>query len=213
MCTSKKMHWTVNLDAPAGKIYYTDKSGDTSEVVGGLCWHEFRGSMEQDRIEELWPALGRHRGGLGLARRADFQAGSKHYRWLVKTDRMREAEALMSTLTGTLWLPQRLVETGIAQPDAPEARCPFCGHEGVDEGHLFSECNHVQACAHPAVQKTNRYSSEYHRNGLCMICYWWRGLQPKEQTTPVHYIRASCHMVGTPVEQDDSETVTVYTDG
>ena len=98
----KEMQWTVNLEAPQDKIFYTDRRGDTFEVVDGVSWHEFKESLEQDRIEDLWPILANHRGGSGMASGADMTAGKGHYRWLVKKGRMREAGALVSVLTGAL---------------------------------------------------------------------------------------------------------------
>ena len=114
----KEIHTGMDLDALGGKIYDQEKQGDQFEVVDGVSWHK-------DRIEELWPKISRHRGGLGLQVGADFTAGQKHYRWLVKKGRMREAWALMFTLTGALWSLQRLVEEGIVREDAPEACCPL----------------------------------------------------------------------------------------
>ena len=58
----KEIQWTVNLEAPQDKIFYTDKRGDTLDVFDGVSWHEFKESLEQDRIEDLWPIIANHRG-------------------------------------------------------------------------------------------------------------------------------------------------------
>ena len=156
----REMRWSVDFNVPGDKIYYTDKSGDAFELTDVVSWHECKQSMGQDRMAGLGPTLGQHRGGQGLAQGADCQAGTKHYRWLVNKGRMREAGALISTLTGALGSPQKLVESGIVQPDAPEASCPLCCKHGADEGHLLWEYIKVQANVHPAIQKTNRYCRE-----------------------------------------------------
>ena len=108
--------------------------------MDGVSWHEFRESLEQDRIADLWPLIAQHRAGQGLAHGADLNAARSHYRWLVTTCRMREAGALMSILTGALWSPQRLLQQEIVTPEDEGAHCPICGEHGADEGHLFWEC-------------------------------------------------------------------------
>ena len=85
--------------------------------MDGLSWHEFRETLEQERIAQLWPAMARHRGGAGLDKGADLTAGRKHYRWLLKKGRMREAGALMSIMSGALWPPKRLIEKNIVETD------------------------------------------------------------------------------------------------
>ena len=59
----REIGWTVNLDAPDHKIYYTDKRGDTFEVMDGISWHEFREGMEQDRILGAMASHGKAQGG------------------------------------------------------------------------------------------------------------------------------------------------------
>ena len=173
-----EMWSSVNLNVPGDKIYYTDKTSDTFEVIDGVSWHEFEQSMEQDRVAELWPTLNITERGLGLAQGADFQARTKHNRCLVEKGRMREAGALTSTITGALWSPPRLIESGIVQPDSPEASCPLCGKHGADGGHLSWECTKVQAHAHPDIQKINRYCRECMRsNSENNKCWYWLGIR------------------------------------
>ena len=102
----KEMGWTINFQVEEDKILYTDTNGDSYEIMDGVSWHEFRETLEKERIAQLWAPMGRHRGGSGLTQGADLTAGRKHYRWLVKKGRMREAGALMSILPGALWPPQ-----------------------------------------------------------------------------------------------------------
>ena len=125
---------------------------------------DFRETLEQDRIADLWPLLCKHRAGQGLAQGADFTVGRSHYKWLVKKGRMREAGALMSILSEALWPPQRLVEEGVVDNDDVGAFCPICGEYGADEGHIFWECHGIQSGTHLIMIKTNRYWAEYCRN-------------------------------------------------
>ena len=111
--------------------------------------------------------------------------------WLVKEGKTDKAAALVSIQAGALWCPARLSEAGIPHEGEDGHSCPLCGAQGVDECHLFSECTKVCPSRDAVIQKTNRYRSEYHRTGLSCKCYWWRGLQPKEQTQPIHEPQAS----------------------
>ena len=72
-----------------------------------------------------------------------------------------------------------------------------------------------KVCQNPdaRIQLTNRYCDDYRRVGLSMKCYWWRGIQPLEETTPVRAPRASYHMLGTPASSYRGKKITVYTDG
>ena len=103
-------------------------------------------------------------------------------------------------------------EAGIPH-DGSGQKCPLCGKLDADEGHLFCACPKV--CQNPDViiQKTNRYCDEHRRTSLSMKCYWWRGLQPRVQTTPLHPARACYQMLGAPIDQYDQSTITVFTDG
>ena len=98
----KDMGWTIDFRIEEERILYTDGKGDSYEIMDGVSWHEFRETLEQERIAQLWPAMSRHRGGAGLDKGADLTAGRKHSRWLVKKGRMREAGALMSIMSGAL---------------------------------------------------------------------------------------------------------------
>ena len=69
----------------------------------------------------------------------DMSVSSKHYNRLVKEGKTAEASALMSIQFGALWSPQRLDAAGIAAEGGVH-KCPLCGKEGTDEGHLFWEC-------------------------------------------------------------------------
>ena len=127
--------------------------------------------------------MSRHRGGAGLDKGADLTAGRKHYRWLVKEARMKEAGALMSNMSGALWPPKRLIENKIVNADDTAAYCPRCGEHGVDEGHLFWECPGIQSGSHPIIPKTNRYCREYcSHNTAENQCWYWRGIMPSEWT-------------------------------
>ena len=133
----------------------------------------------------------------GMEKGVDMTVSNKHYNRLVKEGRTAEASALMSIQTGALWSPQRLQEADIPTETGVH-KGPFCGKEGTDEGHMFWECPKV--CQNPdaRIQKTNRYCDEYRRNRLSMRCYWWRGLQPQEETTPIQTPQASYEMLGSP---------------
>ena len=98
----KDIGWTISFLLEEERILYTDTKGDSYEMMDGVSWHEFRETLEQERIAQLWPAIAGHRGEAGLTRGADLTAGRKHYRWLVKKGRMREAGALMSIMSGAL---------------------------------------------------------------------------------------------------------------
>ena len=142
----------------------------------------------------------------------DMTVSNKHYNRLVKEGKTAEASALMSIQTGALWSPQRLQEALIPTEDGAH-KCPLCGKVDTDEGHLFWECTKV--CQNPdaRIQKTNRYCDEYRRSGLNKKCYWWRGLQPLEETTPIHAPRASYKMLGAAANTYLGTKITVYTDG
>ena len=68
----QEMGWKVDIRGEEDKILYTDKRDDTFEVMDGVSWREFRESLEQDRIADLWPILCKHRAGHGLAQGADY---------------------------------------------------------------------------------------------------------------------------------------------
>ena len=118
----------------------------------------------------------------------------------------------MSIQTGALWSPARLAEAGIQGPEGGHV-CPLCGEPNVDEGHLFWQCPKVCQSGEAAIQKTNRNKSEYQRVGLECKCYWWRGLQPYEQTQPIHKPQASYHMLGAPIGGYEDEHIEVFMDG
>ena len=160
----REMGWTIDIRPEEERILYTDTKGDSYEIMDGVSWHEFRETLEQEGLAQLWPAMARQRGGAGLEKGADLTAGRKHYRWLVKKGRMREAGALMSIMSGALWPPKRLIENKIIDEDGTAAYCPICGEHGVDEGHLFWECPGIQSGSHPIIPKTNRYCREYCSN-------------------------------------------------
>ena len=141
----QEMGWKVDIRLEENRILYTDKRNDTFQIMDGVSWHKFRESLEQDRIADLWPILCKHRAGQGLAHGADFTAGKKHYKLLVKKGRMREAGALMSILSGALWPPKRLVEQGTIGESDEGAYCPICGEHMADEGHIFWECHGIQS--------------------------------------------------------------------
>ena len=150
------MGWTIEFRTDEERILYTDTKGDAYEIMDGVSWHELRETLEQEIIAQLWPAITKHRGGAGLAQGADFTAGCKHYRWLVKKVKMREAGALMSIMSGAMWPPSRLLENKIIPEDDPGAYCSICGEHGVDEGHIFWECPGIQSGSHPIIPKTNK---------------------------------------------------------
>ena len=118
----------------------------------------------------------------------------------------------MSIQTGALWNPARLAEAGFQAPEGGH-KCPLCGEPNTDEGHLFWQCPQVCQNRDAAIQKTNRYRSEYQRVGLDCKCYWWRGLQPRAQTLPIHQPQASYHMLGRPIDQYRDEHIEIFTDG
>ena len=75
----KEMGWTISFDNPQDKILYTDTKGDSHEIMDGVSWHEFKTTLEEERISQLWTPMSQHRGGSGLAQGADLTAGTKHY--------------------------------------------------------------------------------------------------------------------------------------
>ena len=165
-----------------------DSEGSKWEFNNTITWHDFQETLTEERSKQLWEEASKHRGE-GMEKGVDMSVSSKHYNRLVKEGKTAEASALMSIQSGALWSPQRLQEAGI-EAESGVHKCPLCGKEGTDEGHLFWECPKV--CQNPdaRLQKTNRYCDEYRRSGLSMKCYWWRGIQPLEETTPIRAPRA-----------------------
>ena len=82
----------------------------------------------------------------------DMSVSTKHYNRLVKEGKTAEASALMSIQSGALWSPQRLEEAGIEAENGVH-KCPLCGKEGTDEGHLFWECPKVCQTLMPGYKK------------------------------------------------------------
>ena len=76
----QEMGWRVDIRVDEDRTLYIDKREDTFEIMDGVSWHEFRDSLEQDHIAELWPILCNHRAGQGLAKGADFIAARHHYK-------------------------------------------------------------------------------------------------------------------------------------
>ena len=72
----QEMGWKVDFRIEEDRILYTDSKGDSYEIDDGVSWHEFRETLEQERIAQLWPAIASHGGGAGLAQGADFTAGT-----------------------------------------------------------------------------------------------------------------------------------------
>ena len=65
----------------------------------------------------------------------DPKVAQRHYKGLMKAGKHRNAGALMIICSGACWSPVRLAEEGIIKDE--EAKCPLCGEQGADEGHLF----------------------------------------------------------------------------
>ena len=72
----------------------------------------------------------------------DHTVSKKHYNRLIKDGKSAEATALMSIESGVLWCPARWEEAGIPH-EGEGHKCPVCGKDGTDEGHLFWECPKV----------------------------------------------------------------------
>ena len=94
----------------------------------------------------------------------------------------------MTICTGACWSPARLYEEGIIKID--EAKCPLCGHEMADEGHLFWECPKVQENNHPDIQRSNKFCAEYLRikGDESNRTLYWRGLVSEQDTKPLDQI-------------------------
>ena len=102
-----------------------------------------------------------------MAEGVDMSVSVSHYSRLVKKGQTDRAAALASISAGALWCPARLEEAGIPNLEGEgHHKCPLCGAPSTDEGHLFWECPKVLQNKDVAIQKANRYCSEYHRTGL-----------------------------------------------
>ena len=118
----------------------------------------------------------------------------------------------MTICTGVCWSPARLVEEGVIP--LAEAKCPLCGQQGVDEGHLFCECPKVLAHPHPSVQKSNRFCAEYmrHKNDPKSRALYWGGILPENETKTMDHILETEESLGD-INEYGGEEATIYTDG
>ena len=156
----EEMGWAPLFQTdPIQMVGLIDSDGNTWEFNNAITWHDFQETLTEERSKQLWEEASKHRGGGGMERGVDMTVSNKHYNRLVKERKTAEASALMSIQTGALWSPQRLQEADIPAENGAH-KCPLCGKEGTDEGHLFWECPKV--CQNPdaRIQKTNRYCDE-----------------------------------------------------
>ena len=75
-------------------------------------------------------------------------------------------------MSGSLWLPNRVIKTREHIPD----ECPRCGAVGCDEMHLFWECPKIDQSI-DSVEASQGYLPRVRDGGLS--CLWLRGLLPR----------------------------------
>ena len=197
----REMGWTAHFTG-SEHDGFMDQNGTLWKFNHEISWQDFDEHIQEIREQHLWTQASHHRGGQGMENGVDMSVPIRHYNRLVKNGQTDKAPALASINAGALWCPARLEEAGIKNQDGSDVhKCPLCGAPSTNEGHLFWECPKVLQNKDVTIQKTNRYCSEYHRTGLDKKCYWWRGLQPVQMTTPIHKLVASYHRVGTPIRE------------
>ena len=169
-------------------------------------------TIGKTRIKEIWKQASNHRCEANLAEGADVSVAQRHYKQLIHAGKHGEAGTLMTICTGACWSPARLLEEGIIPQE--EAVCPLCGEQGADEGHLYWECPKVLENPHPAIQKTNKFCSEYYRYKADpkKLTLYWRGLVSEQETTPMDPILETEEPLGDIHEYSGTEA-TIYTDG
>ena len=140
----------------------------------------------------------------------DLTVTHRHYQGLIKAGKHRDAGALMITCTGVCWSPARLSEQGIVEQS--EARCPLCGAEDADEGHLCWECPKVMEAPRPAIQNSNRFSAEHSRikrDERCRTLYW-RGLVSAIDTQVQGHVFDTVDFLG-PISECSAHSVNIFT--